>query len=182
MAMAMCSCCSAFLVFVSLHFGWGLRADQGQLQSDELRTGEVLESSARVTRVTTGKCCCYQPATWHVYTNPFGKACPLEGDMWSRGCVEGLGKAAPCANGPTRDDVYCEIYYALDCNSTLRNPSKIMWNKPWEKRYREMTLRKLTTEGWKDMARNPLFNISGLETESTTVPYHHTFDEWREMT
>ena len=162
MAMAMCS---AFLVFVSLQFGWGLRADQGQ--SDELRIG---------------KCCCYRPATWHVYTNPFGKACPLEGDTWSRGCVKGLGKAAPCANGPTRDDVYCEIYYALDCNSTLRNPAKIMWNKPWEKRYRELTLRKLTTEGWEDMARRPLYNITGNVKESTTVPYHHTFDEWREMT
>lgn len=157
MAMAMCS---AFLVFVSLQFGWGLRADQGQ--SDELRTG---------------KCCCYRPATWHVYTNPFGKACPLEGDTWSRGCVKGLGKAAPCANGPTRDDVYCEIYYALDCNSTLRNPAKIMWNKPWEKRYRELTLRKLTTEGWEDMARRPLYNITGNVKESTTVPYHHTFED-----
>ena len=160
-----CSLGGAFLVFVSLQFGWGLRADQGQ--SDELRTG---------------KCCCYRPATWHVYTNPFGKACPLEGDTWSRGCVKGLGKAAPCANGPTREDVYCEIYYALDCNSTLRNPAKIMWNKPWEKRYRELTLRKLTTEGWEDMARRPLYNITGNVKESTTVPYHHTFDEWREMT
>jgi hypothetical protein len=57
-----------------------------------------------------------------------------------------------------------------------------MWNKPWEKRYRELTLRKLTTEGWEDMARRPLYNITGNVKESTTVPYHHTFDEWREMT
>ena len=134
---------SSILVFATLMcFGCCLREhhQHGTVARNVVNTleGNVesnvgdLESNSNETRAS--KCCCYQPVGDLVFTNPWGSQCPVKGARVSRGCARPR-KASPCAIGPNKYDMYCEWYYALDCNSKFRNAENIMWNKAWQGRY-----------------------------------------------
>ena len=172
--------CGGLLVFV-LQVGWGLRADHEHvLRSDGLRNGEVSESSSEssleseaVTHVTAAKCCCYQPVTWHVYTNPFGQACPLEGDKWwavSR--AEARLRPVPWLQPSTMCTV--KLRTSLQQHASKTKPNHV--EQGLGKEIQANDDQQDHDQGWDEMARRPLWNLAGDRTTTTTRAWIQGFD------
>mmetsp|Transcript_24812 Transcript_24812/g.40358 ORF Transcript_24812/g.40358 Transcript_24812/m.40358 type:complete len:136 (-) Transcript_24812:100-507(-) len=135
--MAIRSIRSAFLVMTLMQPGYCLRADHAHEVHDADLSAGLLERLESDSNVTFGKCCCFRPVGSIVYQDPFGSSCPVKGASYPRGCAYPK-KASPCSVGPNKYDVYCEKYYALDCDSRVRNPESIMWNTAWQRNYDNM--------------------------------------------